>query len=349
MIKNKIKFLIFISIIALKQSIKTSPITISETPICFFNDKILNNKKYRPFLIGQRYRYSTTGAVSWFTKNNSNFLVTGNFSDHKINLLQFDEKNNTIKLIQKIENINGHPELSDISNKEKLYAISCSPQNIYIYKILENTYLKLYKHFFLNDAGYIHGISFSPDTKFLACTFIGKNENQYIKIYELEYNKNSKLNIKQKFLMKNSYVPLSPKTIRFSPNGKFIAISYALFCGTECNKDLGALAIYEFDNTKGTLSNTPIFFSDSLELSNPDDLAFYPDGSHIFISNQGNDKVYIFEFDQDTGQLGKNVFTLSNTAAEISFPHGIAISHDGKYLAVTNYGTDTTNIYSITK
>jgi DNA-binding beta-propeller fold protein YncE len=253
----------------------------------FFNDKISTNIEYRQFLIGKRYRYSTTGAVGWFTKNNSNFLITANFSDQKINLLKFNEENNTIKLIQKIETIKGLPELSDVSNKENLYAISCSTNKIYIYKILENVHLKLLKHFLLNDdAGYIHGISFSPDTKFLACTFIGKNENQYIKIYGL----------KVPFL----FINLITK--------------------------------------KKTLSSKPIFFSDSLELSNPDDLAFYPDGSHTFISNQGNDKVYVFEFDQETGQLGKNIFTLSNTAAELSFPHGIAISFNGKYLAVTNYG-----------
>ena len=48
-----------------------------------------------------------------------------------------------------------------------------------------------------------------------------------------------------------------------------------------------------------------------------------------------------------TGQIGESRILLQNPEAQLSFPHGLSISPDGKYLAVTNYGDDTVKIYAL--
>ena len=44
-------------------------------------------------------------------------------------------------------------------------------------------------------------------------------------------------------------------------------------------------------------------------------------------------------------QIDKEYVTLSNPKAQISYPHGIALSSDNKFLAVSHYGDDKVTIY----
>ena len=107
------------------------------------------------------------------------------------------------------------------------------------------------------------------------------------------------------------------------------------------------LAIYPF-SAKSGLRRIPVSSGSSeLGLSNPDDLSFFPTGRHIVVSNQDLDTAVIVAVDPLTGALGKQCGTLVNPDAQLSYPHGTAVSRDGQYLAIANYGHDKLTIYAL--
>ena len=65
------------------------------------------------------------------------------------------------------------------------------------------------------------------------------------------------------------------------------------------------------------------------------------------LSDQGHDTLIVYPFDPETGQIDPNYTLIQNPEAQLSFPHGLSISDDGNYLAVSNYGDDKFNLYQI--
>lgn len=145
----------------------------------------------------------------------------------------------------------------------------------------------------------------------------------------------------------NGYAPYKPKGLDFSKDGKFVVVAYGLNAGNPEKNPKSFVVVFPFDPELG-IDPTPVDRSTpSLEMVCAEDLTFSHDYSHIVIPDQGTDEILFQEFNGSTGKLGQIVARLSGTNTNISFPHGTAISEDGEYLVVGNYGNDSATIYKL--
>jgi len=71
--------------------------------------------------------------------------------------------------------------------------------------------------------------------------------------------------------------------------------------------------------------------------------AAYGRPCRILVADQGIDKIVAFEFDPDTRTLA----FAGHFLAGLSFPHGVAASADGRFVAVTTYGDDSLHIFDV--
>ena len=145
--------------------------------------------------------------------------------------------------------------------------------------------------------------------------------------------------------MENPHAPLKPKSVAFSPDGRFAAIASTLNATLDRNdhRPIGMLAIHRFDAEQGVISGDAVaaLRSPDASLSTLEMTAFLPtipgEPYRILAANQGSDVVAVFAFDPEGPRLVLTGIFLSG----LSFPHGLDVSADGKFVAVTNYGDDT--------
>lgn len=320
---------------------------ISKAPIAFaYTPNISNSTKTGDILYaGERPRYSACSGVVWVPGDQ--FLMSIHLFSGTLSLYRFDKtvpKLDPIKCLGKNEGILlNHPENLEISPDGKLLAISQGKGTIDFFSLNcetgevypRNTPLRY------TNKDWVQGITFSDDGTFLATTSIG--DSSCICIYKL---KKGKYKIHQ--VLKNRIRPLEPKGLAFSPENNFLAACYCQIIGTNKTPDpIAQLEIYRFDPNSKLFDPNPV----SVFTKNPgnmETLKFSPDASYLLSSDQALDEIFLHKFDKLTGNLLDSEVLLKNPDAELNFPHGLAFSKDGKYLAVTNYGDDRITIYEFT-
>lgn len=328
----------------------TYGIRITESPIFSIELPLSTTSNIRPefnlSIKEDKKRYSTCTSASWY---GNDILMVSNLFDRSIYVYKINQ--NDAEIIQIIDNLNGNPELDDVSKDKKYYAVSLydhipkkeSIAKINLYSILENGRLSLIKTIpGVNGEYNTHGVRFSPDVNLLAFTTI--NRPGYINIYKKIDNIDD---FEPCFSLENALYPLKPKGIDFSPDSQFLAAVYSLRASTITDNKIAGIAIYKLNSKNGSIDPNPVYISKDLDLCVPENVVFYPNGLYLFISNQGNDAIVVYKFNPQTGQILNQEFKLSNPKAQLSFPHGFSISPNGKYLSVCNYGTNKVNIYEI--
>ncbi len=291
-------------------------------------------------------RYSTCTSVSWFDEHT---LIISNLYDKSIYVYRINGSH--AEIVQVMQNLNGNPELDHVSKDKKYYAVSLydhvplkeSRAKINLYSLSPDSQLHFLKTIQgINGEYNTHGVRFSPSCQFLAYTTI--NRPGYIHMCK---KKEGTDNFEFCSSLENVFYPLKPKGIDFSPDSRYLAAVYSLRASTIANNTIAAVATFKFDAQGGSLNPQPVFYSQSLDLDVPENIAFHPNGSHIFISNQGNDSIVVYAFDSSTGHILHKECALTNPDAQLSFPHGFSISPDGNYLAVCNYGHNRVTIHKI--
>ena len=63
----------------------------------------------------------------------------------------------------------------------------------------------------------------------------------------------------------------------------------------------------------------------------------------ILVADQGIDEIVAFDFDAENRTLA----FAGRILAGLSFPHGVAASADGRFVAVTTYGDDSLRIFDM--
>lgn len=329
-----------------------TPVTIEYTP----NSVLKSPHIPVPFqTINNRGRYSTCTDVSWF--NNDQNLAVMNFAKESLYIYQFDAQKDTLTVKQTLTNNDG----MQLSWPDKL---AFSPDGLYLaitnilsrsinmYSINPHTKLinpvpiQIIKH---PNSIFFHGIAFSTTSKYIVSTTI--DHAGFILINKIEHDSNGALRLIPTQVVPNNYLPFKPKSINFSNDGSLMIICYSLNANSKESLDCyGAIAIYAFDNVSGTLSQQPVCeLVGHSELCTPDDVTFSHDplSSLIIAPTQGNDTIVFYTFDKKSNKIDPNFFTFTNPEAKISFPHGISLSSDNKYLALSNYGDDKVTIYSL--
>jgi len=113
----------------------------------------------------------------------------------------------------------------------------------------------------------------------------------------------------------------------------------ALPCG-------GMVVVHRFDSTNGVIDSEPVaeFKAPGVELAGIDLCTFLPTGSgksyRILVVDQGGDAVPSFDFDPEN----RTVTPSGVFAEDLSFPHGVDVSSDGEFVAISNYGDDSVRI-----
>ncbi len=319
---------------------------ISNAPITFaYNPKIANSTVTGDILYaGERPRYSATSGVVWVPGDE--YLMSVHLFSRTLSIFGFDKTTQKLYPIRCLGKDDGillnHPENLDISPDGKCLAISQGKGTIALYSINSETGEVYPRNNFLRytNRDWVHGISFSRDGAFLAVTSIG--DSSCICIYKL---------IKGKYkiyqVLKNKIRPLEPKGIAFSPDSNFLAACYCQTIGTNKTFDpIAQLEIYRFDPNTNLFDTNPISVFTKTP-GNMETLKFSPDGSYLLTTDQVLDEVFIHQFNTITGKLLASEIFLKNPEAELNFPHGLAFSNDGKYIAVTNYGDDKITIYEL--
>lgn len=295
--------------------------------------------------VGNRVRLSTCTGVIWVGDNK---LISTGAHNHSLDTYQFDP---TISLLFAYKNENldafqktplGQLENLAVTKDGSLAAVTNNGSAaVQLYKVSNDELAHAAE---IPKAGWwVHGVRFSRSMKYLAYTMFGF-PGEILLFRMIRNDEAITIHPSQKMEIDPSLH--HPKGIDFSPDDRFIAVCSAINNSTSPNRLSGALAIYPFDRINGKIDPTPVSvigISDLLCI--PEDLCFTQDGSSILVTNHGNDTVTVHAFDPMTGQIGESRVLLQNPEAQLSFPHGLSISPDGKYLAVTNYGDDTVKIY----
>lgn len=338
-------------------------ITLSEKPIAVGkmpHSILLSNDKGNAIYVGDRTRYSLCTGAAWFPKDKDHdqYLVTVNLFESTIQTFRFETNSKILEPLDYLTKSNGikleKPENATFSHDGKFLAIPSnhewSQRGVNIYEID-------YKKGKINPKpisfvpGYakecrVHGARFSPDDNYLA--YVTTDTVGRICFYRIKKDNKNRFTYKLCQSIKNPCFPLLPKAIDFSPDSEYVAICYCLKATSNHPVDpRGLLEIYKFNKENGTINPSAISSRGEL-LSAPEDIRFYPDASCILAANQGNDTITINDFNAASGKLGPTYVGVG-PKGRLSFPHGISITDDGKYLASSSYGDDKVTVYSITK
>lgn len=180
-----------------------------------------------------------------------------------------------------------------------------------------------------------HGIAFSPDGNYLAvaygyCTTFPRG----VALYRVNDLNTTGVSFTLLQLLQGPEIMEGiPKGIDFSPDGTTLVVTFSA---------TNAFALYAIDWANAQIVPTPeqIVFGDTTELNRPEDIKFIVGKECCAVSNSGSDQVSFYPFDGKNYRFTQEApsYTLKNPEAKLRFPHGLACSPDGKYLAVTQFG-----------
>lgn len=321
------------------------PCAIGYTPNSVLDDP--PPEKYLRFA-GDRPRYSTCGGVCWFQENQNIFAV--GMQSSSIQIYRFSDGSEQLTPLKTFTNSDGidlnRPENISISKNEKWIAIpNMASGKVQLYQTHVNNFLSLPPIATIQDSK-VHGVQFSSDNQFLTyVTFASKYSNSKICTYRIKPKKNGKIDFQLTQAIPNPFQGLKPKSIAFSKDNRYVVIGFCIELSGKEGGAQGLIASYAFDHTTGTISDSPITVID--DIFSAETVAFSHDYTSVYAVDQVKDRVTGHEFNPSTGALGKSWIALKNPESQLSLPHGIAFSSNGKYVAVSNYGDDKVTVYQI--
>ncbi len=335
------------------------PILLHTTP----NPALARTVEHAPRIIRERPRRATCSGVAWF---HGDCLATIHLVDDAVHTYRFDAETRSLIPIQSLVYLDcfAKPENLAFSRDGLLLAITNSRDGaVHVFAVDPATHLvDPQPRATLRAEGDVnaHGVSFSPCSRFLAFTTV--DEPGFVRVGRIHRDASGRIDAEFVQSLPNPHAPLKPKGIDFSPDGRFVSICYSpnakkekkrgmgrLFAGIARTfadrRPNGFLLIYPHD--EGRIDPIPIPSADGrLRLNNPDDVKYFPNRSLLVVTDQAADTATLVQIEEGSGALGERVMTLANPSARLSFPHGIGISEDGRYLAIANYGDDKLAIYA---
>lgn len=302
-----------------------------------------------PFRVGERERFATCSGVAWFRGHH---LAVVNLYGGHLRVYRFhpgDEATHEparLALLHETSEGISFPEDVAVSPDGNLLAISHSMSDdhgISIHPLDAMSLAPGTPGETIRRGRAFHCLKFSPDSRHLAFTEISTPGSvEVVRVASTVGDRTC--------LLVNEHAPLKPKGITFSSDGRFVAIGRSAPLtplSASGAAPLGAMySVHRFDAANGVIAADPVaeLKGTSVSLGNVEMCTFVPTPPgrpyRILGANQAADTVTEFEFDAEDRTLSfAGVF-----AAEMSFPHGIDASSDGRFVAVTNYGDDTLRI-----
>jgi hypothetical protein len=308
-----------------------------------FSPAVEKNDQYIPFTVGDRTRYATCSGVAWIS--NHQFVTVNLYGQHlQVYDITDHASNGKIRLLYEMRKGIQYPETVSISPNKKIMAIShtmSSTKGLSIHNIECNNDFDI-KYSKDIRKGTYHSLCFSPNSRFLAATEIGKVG--FVEIIDL-------LTQKTTFLQPSRLSPLRPKSVAISPNGDhMIVVSGSVVKQkNEEENSISVLSLHRFDQRAGVFEDKPlaeIEFSNGKYVSIEDSCVIAsgdPSVFNLICVDQANDKLQNFSINLKTLKI-EYIGSISN---DVSFPHGIDLSPSGEFLSAANYGDNSIRIIQI--
>jgi len=142
----------------------------------------------------------------------------------------------------------------------------------------------------------------------------------------------------------NTESPMKPKTVAFSHCGRWVAIGYCRRIGRRVGKAHGVIHVYAWDSQHNRMSLCPS--SSFRGISSVETMVFASDGT-LYCSDQVYDRITFHKVDLSNGKMIRHGVFCHGSDAGLILPHGLALSEDERYLAVTDYGEDKVSIFNL--
>ncbi len=276
--------------------------------------------------------YSLINSVDFHTQKNS-FCVTFTHNN-KISLFEID-KNHAIHAVQTLSNPKA--KLSDPQHAvfspdgKKLVVANWTNQTMNIYLQKENGLFNDSPSAIIETPSPLqnckpHGIAFSPCGNYLAVAYgASVNYDPAIALFQFKDDQLECISY-----LKNPDLQGTPKGITFTPDGSHLLVT---FCDTNC---IGIFPIQDHI-LQPTFQR---FIGEDTGLFRPEDIKLTPDGRYCAVTNSEKNTVTFYPFDPKSNAFLKTTpcLALQNPESNLSFPHGIAFSPDGAYIAITQFG-----------
>ncbi len=300
---------------------------------CFEKIAFIKPNKRNPTLIN---------SVSFHPKKNL-FCVTFTHH-HQVGLYQITDENK-VKCIQLLQNPNAqmsHPQNAIFSpNGDHLVIVNWSSRNLNIYSAdingLYQTSPNAIIPCHLSKIDYRpHGMCFSPDEKYFSVVYGSFSDAPWtVVLYRVfDLGSNHTRFEPCSSLEKDHGLAGVPKGVTFSPDGTSLIVTF-----TETN----SVGIFSINLENDQINAVPKqeLSGASTILCRPEDIAFSPDGSYCAVSNSTQNNVSFYQFDSIENRFITDIpfKILGNDNPNLLFPHGLAFSSDGKFFAVTQFGT----------
>jgi DNA-binding beta-propeller fold protein YncE len=303
--------------------------------------------RYRPLAVGGRARHATVSGVAWF---GGHHLAVVNLYGEHLRVYRFHPgdavsgKAPRLDLLHERTQGLCYPEDVAAAPNGRMLAVTHSMGDdfgVTLHAVDPASLAPKAPGKLLRRGPYFHGLSFSPDSRHLAFTEIGSTG--YVEVMRV-----GSFFRRRTCLLENRHSPLKPKSVAFSKDGRFAVIGLSLNAAEKAGDVVSGamLSIHRFDAARGVIEPEPVAESRDLGIwpAGLEICAFLPpmpgQTYGILTTNQAADVVTAFEF-----RPGDRCLAFAGVFQDgLAFPHGVDVSADGDFVAVTNYGDDTLRI-----
>ena len=325
----------------LSLQITPEPITVQHTPNSILDNPPDGWLQYA----GDRTRYSTMTGCAWL--EDDRHILTANYLANTLRVYSFDPENENMTLVSRFDNSHklclNHPQNIAFSEDYKFLSIPNMGSytiTIYHWNGLEKPPTLL--HTIHGHAP--HGTTFSPCGNYLVAAFLESPGK--VRVYKLTEAK-KRLKVQCIQTLHPCWESYRPKSITFTEDGRYAVIGICDKIGGAPGKPGGALLSYRFDQETGLFDPEPI--SIIQEIDNVETVKFLSGSNIVVAVDQLSDEITAHEYNPETGEFGASLVALKAPLADMNLPHGVAITSDDQFMAVTNYGDDKLSIYEITR
>jgi glycosyltransferase involved in cell wall biosynthesis len=283
-----------------------------------------------PFLVGNRARFATATGVKFVSNNH---FVVASLLGQKLHLFSFDPILRSSTLMDSTDSQNGSEIVSidaiDFNGIDLLIGSDCEYGSISTYRVSDSS-LEYVETIPVGKKGktYVHGAIFvTPDAKIVAaCITDGEKGVSF-------HKKTTKKRIGH---FTTGEWGVKDLAMLGAGSNQFVAVCTKRNVG----QDLGT----EHEIKLVLVQTSKRFFRFKKfkiisEFRIPDESieTIHIRGEYIFLACQSSDSIMVMRCEN-------NNFCLVDELQGFSFPHGVDISPDGKWMAVANYGTSSVSI-----
>jgi glycosyltransferase involved in cell wall biosynthesis len=283
-----------------------------------------------PFLVGNRARFATATGVKFITNN---ILVVASLVGKRMYLYEFDPKSRSSKFLSSVDTENGVTLVSidniDFNGGGLVIAADCEFSSISKYRVLDSSlgYLETLQ-VGKKPSNYVHGAKFvssSPEILAACITAGEKGISFYLGAggRKLGHYSTKDWGVKDMAMLNLE-------------SHKFIAVCTKNNVGQDLDIEQ-SISLRLVQTNKRFFKFKRFKEISELILQNISIESIQIRDNYIFLATQSSDSVLVMRHDE------RNIYEFASVEG-FSFPHGVDISPDGKWMAVANYGSNSVSV-----